>query len=141
MANGYPPPDESADPAAPAEPIEPASNNEGAAPAKMSQQEANYRESDKVRCCGLCPHWHDCENNWGNCDLVEGEISCFGLCDLYERGDNPFRQGETGEFTGGRRVVVAAVPAPAAPVAAMGRMTAPTPGRLTRGLRIGGKTY
>ena len=78
---------------------------------KQSQQEANYREGNPQRSCGLCGHF---DSKGHSCDVVEGEISPFGYSDRYLRQDNPFRTGEREGFKGGTKV---AVVAPAAPVA------------------------
>jgi hypothetical protein len=110
MANEYPAaevaPDEPEIPQdAPDEP------DNGSTPAKISQAEANYRASDKTRCCGLCANFTGSAGEGAfQCTKVEGEISPFGFSDLYERQDNPFRIGETGEFTGGTPVIPGAAP-------------------------------
>ena len=108
------PPDEPENPSdRPAETDQPAN--------KVSQQEANYREGNPRRSCGLCGHF---DSKGKSCDVVEGEISPFGFSDLYLRQDNPFREGEKEGFKGGKKVAVIA------PVAG-------PPGLLT----IGRKTY
>ena len=71
------------------------------APAKMSQQEANYREGNPQRSCGLCGHF---DSKGKSCDVVDGDISPFGYSDLYLRQDNPFREGEKEAFKGGTKV-------------------------------------
>lgn len=116
-----------------AEPIEPADDENQGQPQKASQAQANYREGNPQRSCGLCANFDSKDHG---CDVVEGSISPFGFCDYYARQDNPFRQGQQANFTGVR---IAAVPTPAGPqpvAATVTRGTLPT-GRL----RIGGKTY
>ena len=83
--------------------------------AKMSQEEANYREGNPQRSCGLCGHF---DSKGHSCDVVEGDISPFGYSNLYLRQDNPFRTGETDSFKGGTKV---AVVAPAAAPLQIGR--------------------
>jgi hypothetical protein len=86
--------------------------------AKQSQEQANYREGNPQRSCGLCGHF---DSKGHSCDVVEGDISPFGFSDLYLRQDNPFRTGEKEAFKGGTKVA----------------MVAPPPGLL----QIGRKTY
>ena len=81
---------------------------------KQSQQEANYREGNPQRSCGLCGHF---DSKGHSCD-VEGDISPFGFSDRYLRQDNPFRTGEKEGFKGGTKV---AIISPAATV--IGRKT------------------
>jgi hypothetical protein len=99
------PPDEPENPSdrpdEPDEPDQPAK--------KASQQEANYREGNPQRSCGLCGHF---DSKGHSCDVVEGDISPFGYSDRYLRQDNPFRAGEKEGFKGGTKV---AVIAPATP--------------------------
>ena len=93
MNEGAPPPDEP---------------DEVGEPAKQSQQEANYREGNPQRSCGLCGHF---DSKGHSCDVVEGDISPFGFSDRYMRQDNPFREGEKEGFKGGTKVAaVAAAP-------------------------------
>ena len=73
--------------------------------AKQSQQEANYREGNPQRSCGLCGHF---DSKAHACDVVDGEISPFGYSDLYLRQDNPFREGEKEAFKGGTKVAAIA---------------------------------
>jgi hypothetical protein len=81
--------------APPAEPDQPAE--------KVSQQEANYREGNPQRSCGLCGHF---DSKGHSCDVVEGDISPFGFSNRYLRQDNPFRTGEKEAFKGGTKVAV-----------------------------------
>jgi len=92
MAEGEPPPDEE-------EASEPGEGK------KQSQQEANYREGNPQRSCGLCGHF---DSKGHACDVVEGDISPFGFSDRYLRQDNPFREGEKEAFKGGKKVAVIA---------------------------------
>src|SRR6478752_6780206 len=93
--------------------------------AKQSQQEANYREGNPQRSCGLCGHF---DSKGHSCDVVEGDISPFGFSNLYLRQDNPFREGEKEAFKGGTRVAPVPAAMPAGPS---------EPGLL----QIGGKMY
>ena len=116
MNEGGPPDDEMAE--GPQPPQEEAA--EPAEPAKQSQQEANYREGNPQRSCGLCGHF---DSKGKSCDVVDGEISPFGFSDLYLRQDNPFREGETDSFKGGTKVAAIA-PAVGPPgLMAIGRQT------------------
>ena len=91
------------------EPGETSEPGEGASEQKMSQQEANYREGNPQRSCGLCGNF---DSKGHACYEVEGDISPYGFCDTYVRQDNPFRVGEKEGFQGGTKV---AVVAPAGP--------------------------
>ena len=98
---------------------------------KQSQQEANYREGNPQRSCGLCGYF---DSKGHSCDVVEGDISPFGFSDSYLRQDNPFREGETEGFKGGTKVAVnTPVTAMAGPLGSI----VPPSGLLT----IGRKTY
>lgn len=74
---------------------------------KQSQQEANYREGNPQRSCGLCGHF---DSKGHSCDVVEGDISPFGFSDRYLRQDNPFRTGETEAFKGGTKIATPSGP-------------------------------
>jgi len=70
---------------------------------KMSQEDANYREGNPQRSCGLCANFTGSVGKSAHqCNMVEGDISPFGFCDTYERQDNPFRAGQQATFTGQR---------------------------------------
>jgi hypothetical protein len=92
---------------------------------KASQQEANYREGNPQRSCGLCGHF---DSKGHSCDVVEGDISPFGFSDRYLRQDNPFRTGEKEAFKGGTKVTV---------IPPMATMVPPPTGLV----RIGRKRY
>jgi len=97
---GDPPPDEST-----ADIADIADNSLSATTAKQSQQEANYREGNPQRSCGLCGHF---DSKGKSCDVVDGEISPFGFSDSYLRQDNPFREGEKEGFKGGTKIAAIA---------------------------------
>jgi hypothetical protein len=98
-----------------------ADNELSATAAKQSQQEANYREGNPQRSCGLCGHF---DSKGHSCDVVEGDISPFGFSDRYLRQDNPFRTGEKEAFKGGKKVaVIAPVVGPPAGLLTIGRKT------------------
>jgi hypothetical protein len=100
MNEGAPPPDdEMAE--GPQPPQEEAAEPGEGTKQKMSQQEANYREGNPQRSCGLCGHF---DSKGHSCDEVEGEISPFGFSDSYLQQDNPFREGEKDSFKGGTKV-------------------------------------
>lgn len=114
MANGEPPEDNPSDITTqplPDDAPEGLDEPEGGerAPAKVTQAEANYREGNPQRSCGLCGHF---DSKGSSCDVVEGDISPFGFSDLYLRQDNPFREGETDSFKGGRKVALGINPVP-----------------------------
>ena len=102
--------DEEMAPGDASEPGETSEPGEGASEQKMSQQEANYREGNPQRSCGLCGNF---DSKGHACDVVEGDISPFGFSDTYLRQDNPFRTGEKEGFKGGTKVAVIAPAAPA----------------------------
>ena len=94
MAEGEPPPDdEMAE--GPQPPQEEAS--EPGEPAKQSQQEANYREGNPQRSCGLCGHF---DSKGKSCDVVEGEISPFGFSDLLSAPGQSVPRGREGSLQG-----------------------------------------
>jgi len=97
MNEGVPPPDDDT----PSDVANAPEQGGAAEPAKQSQQEANYREGNPQRSCGLCGHF---DSKGKSCDVVEGEISPFGFSDSYLRQDNPFREGEKEGFKGGKPV-------------------------------------
>ena len=98
MSDAYSTDPEEMAPGDAAEPGETSEPGEGAPEQKQSQQEANYREGNPQRSCGLCGSFDSKDHG---CDTVEGDISPFGYCDSYERQDNPFREGEKEGFEGG----------------------------------------
>jgi len=105
MNEGDPPPDDEMAEGPAADIADKADNELSATPAKQSQAEANYREGNPQRSCGLCGHF---DSKGKSCDVVDGEISPFGFSDLYLRQDNPFREGEKEGFKGGTKVAVIA---------------------------------
>jgi len=116
---------------APDDATEPGEASEPGEGAKQSQQEANYREGNPQRSCGLCGYF---DSKGHSCDVVEGDISPFGYSDRYQRQDNPFREGETEGFKGGTKVAVnTPVTAMAGPLGSI----VPPSGLL----QIGRKTY
>jgi hypothetical protein len=123
MADEYETPPEEAADTEPESPAEDAPEGAGEQ-AKISQEEANYREGNPQRSCGLCGHF---DSKGHSCDVVEGTISPYGFSKLYMRQDNPFREGEKEGFKGGTKIAVVAPVAPASPPAGL--------------LTIGRKTY
>jgi hypothetical protein len=80
----------------------PAAPEAEAAPAKVSQEQANYRMGGPLVNCGLCANFG---GSWGpaahTCRVVEGKISGYGLSRQYERQDNPFLAGTQSTFDAG----------------------------------------
>ena len=114
MNEGVPPPDNEM-----AEGPQPVAEEAGEA-AKQTQQEANYREGNPQRSCGLCGHF---DSKGKSCDVVEGEISPFGYSDRYLRQDNPFREGEKEAFKGGKKVAAIAPAVGPSGLMAIGRQS------------------
>ena len=48
---------------------------------KQTQEQANYREGNPQRSCGLCGHF---DSKGKSCDVVDGDISPFGFSDRSE---------------------------------------------------------
>ena len=70
---------------------------------KLTQAQANYREGNPQRSCGLCQHFTGSAGSGRyQCTKVMGRISPYGYSDSYTRQDNPFRVGEQSTFTGVR---------------------------------------
>jgi hypothetical protein len=120
MNEGFPPPDDEEAEAPAADIADKADNELPATPAKQTQQEANYREGNPQRSCGLCGYF---DSKGKSCDVVEGEISPFGFSDLYQRQDNPFREGEKEGFKGGTKVAVLAPAEPPPGLMQIGRQS------------------
>ena len=59
---------------------------------KRGQAEVNYRRGYPLRQCGVCVmYWHrHTHQMWGGCTQVHGNITPYGLCDLYRELRNPF---------------------------------------------------
>lgn len=53
---------------------------------KSTQAEVNYRRGDPVNHCGICVYYQTPHR----CSLVMGNISPFGLSDVYKADSNPF---------------------------------------------------
>jgi hypothetical protein len=64
-----------------------------------TQAAANYRMGTPLTQCGHCV-WYNIGGQpfqFGRCTQVTGRISCYGLCDLYNRIRNPFPAVMTAE--------------------------------------------
>src|SRR5215471_7854317 len=61
-------------------------------PAKHTQGQVNYRRGYPLRQCGVCVmYWHrHTHQMYGGCTAVEGNITPYGLCDLFYQLRNPF---------------------------------------------------
>jgi hypothetical protein len=62
---------------------------------KASKPQADYREGNPMRSCGLCGNYTN-----HKCKVVFGDISPYGFCDYYKRQDNPFRKGIQYNYSG-----------------------------------------
>jgi hypothetical protein len=52
----------------------------------ITQQQANYRKGDPISNCGICQFYR----GPGKCSQVAGDISPFGISDVFKVADNPF---------------------------------------------------
>jgi len=59
---------------------------------QTTQAAAHYRMGTPVTKCGNCLHYNIGLGSFvfGRCTKVTGQITTFGLCDMYERIRNPF---------------------------------------------------
>lgn len=55
---------------------------------KQSQEEANYRRGSPTKHCGVCLYYEGEDTK--SCSKVDGEISGFGISDVFEMQSNPF---------------------------------------------------
>jgi hypothetical protein len=70
------------------------------AESKQPQAAVAYRMGNPMRSCGLCGHFTGSAGEGAyQCETVDGEISPYGYCDIYERQDNPFLPGTQASFT------------------------------------------
>jgi hypothetical protein len=70
---------------------------------KLSQQEANYRMGSPMACCGNCVYYSTTGNTqFGQCSQVAGPISTYGVSDVYQPVQNPFRGGGSPTAYGGQ---------------------------------------
>jgi len=61
---------------------------------KQPQQAVNYRMGNPQRSCGLCGNFTGSAGDGAyQCSTVDGDISPYGYCDIYQRQDNPFIAG------------------------------------------------
>jgi len=89
MSNAYDSQMEQAEgPAAPGE--EQSEQGQG----KQPQEAVNYRMGNPQRSCGLCGNFTGSSGDGAfQCATVDGDISPYGYCDIYQRQDNPFIAG------------------------------------------------
>src|SRR5262245_25304799 len=67
---------------------------------KQPQQTVNYRMGNPQRSCGLCGNFTGSAGQGAyQCQTVDGDISPYGYCNIYERQDNPFIAGTQEGFT------------------------------------------
>jgi hypothetical protein len=100
---------------------------------KQPQQAVNYRMGNPQRSCGLCGNFTGSSgDNAFQCATVDGDISAYGYCDIYQRQDNPFLAGTQEGFDAGAEGEAASeTPAPT------DQPDAPAQG----GLQIGNRRY
>ena len=53
---------------------------------KITQAEANYRKGSPVECCGICAYYQ----GYHRCSQVMGNISPYGLSNVFRAESNPF---------------------------------------------------
>jgi hypothetical protein len=58
---------------------------------RQTQVEANYRKGDPVSNCGICSYYQ----GHHRCSQVMGDISPYGISDLYRAQFNPFGKSLT----------------------------------------------
>jgi hypothetical protein len=54
----------------------------------VSQQEAHYRRGLPTKHCGICQYYDG--NDTQSCTRVDGQISGYGISDLFKMQPNPF---------------------------------------------------
>jgi hypothetical protein len=66
---------------------------------QRSQASVHYRRGYPLRQCGLCVmYWHrDTHKAFGGCTAVTGNITPYGLCDLFYQLRNPYGSKMPGE--------------------------------------------
>jgi len=60
---------------------------------QQTQQAVNYRRGYPLQCCGDCTMYGkplDPNKMFGACSAVTGQITAYGVCDLFYRLRNPF---------------------------------------------------
>jgi hypothetical protein len=55
-------------------------------PKRITRAEANYRKGSPVECCGICAFYQ----GHNRCSQVMGDISPYGLSDVFRAEGNPF---------------------------------------------------
>lgn len=55
---------------------------------KLSQADANYRRGEPMKHCGVCIYYEGEDTK--SCSRVDGEISGFGISDVFTMQKNPF---------------------------------------------------
>jgi hypothetical protein len=53
---------------------------------RQTQAEANYGRGDPIDHCGICRYYQ----GHHRCSQVMGDISPYGISDIYRRDNNPF---------------------------------------------------
>jgi hypothetical protein len=69
------------------------------APKQATQAQVHYRPGTPTAKCGNCLSYNigDRDFQFGRCERVTGNITTFGLCDLYRRIRSPFARALTNE--------------------------------------------
>jgi len=59
--------------------------------AKFSQAQVRYRRGYPLRQCGVCPMYRKAGGSiFGSCTDVSGNITAYGLCDIFAQLRNPY---------------------------------------------------
>jgi len=59
---------------------------------KHAQAQVDYRRGYPMRQCSVCSMYtHDADGHqYGGCTSVSGQITPYGVCDLFDRLNNPY---------------------------------------------------
>ena len=56
-----------------------------------SQQQVRYRRGYPMRQCGTCSMYRKgSATSFGRCTAVSGQITPYGLCDIFDQLNNPY---------------------------------------------------
>ena len=70
---------------------------------KQPQDAVSYRAGNPLKNCGLCEHFDGVPGKAPDgCEVVDGEISPFGYCDIYVKQANPFGDQHKYSMQGGK---------------------------------------
>jgi len=66
--------------------------------AKYTQEQVDYRRGYPLRQCSVCDMYRKLDaGNFGDCTDVQGDITPYGVCQLFARLDNPYGNRMTAE--------------------------------------------